>query len=450
MQKAKEGIRAVAGRVLVIGFSVQILLGLLWMCSAFTKAQAFAESSVYLNAAWNFRLDEYTGALYPVVLMLVKGLEAVTGIPYRIPVFLLQLGVAFYAGYFLLKCLEIKGKIWRIWGSLALMTFPMMMQCHMAVLPYSLNVSCALLQTAFLFAAVRREKPMPAADWLPVLIFWIAEALLLPEYLYLGGVPVVLTFFYQFLKYAKENRKKQMHYLLMLMAAAGLIFGIHNLTQEEGAYGKAHRSFEAALFRRCVWTDLQDYYKAWPSHVQDLFDEGALLGIRSCADKMELQMQPLVEQALGVDGAKEWFGEAAKQAFVINSGQILHEIAWDVVGYIFPPITTELLLQGRGYDSYCARNYEVMRQNAPILTKYYMQYLYRWFPAALGIAAILQLLELTKKGKKKLFMPFVCVCFAGAIIVRYTFWGAGIWDYKKALFVGGLWLIWMVWLAAKE
>ena len=125
MQRTMGHVRAIVNRILFIGVSVQILLGLLWMFLAFDGRQDFV-GSVYGD--W---LDSY-----------------LKGLPYEPVIYLLQICAAFGAGYWLIEGLGVRRLFWKIWGSLALLTYPYAMQCHMAILPDSLAVSCFLLLLA--------------------------------------------------------------------------------------------------------------------------------------------------------------------------------------------------------------------------------------------------------------------------------------------------------------
>lgn len=46
MQKFLERGAAVLGRVIFIGFSIQVALGILWMCNAFVRLDSFGEGIV--------------------------------------------------------------------------------------------------------------------------------------------------------------------------------------------------------------------------------------------------------------------------------------------------------------------------------------------------------------------------------------------------------------------
>ena len=123
MKKAARHFSVILKGILITGFSIQIAFGAVWMCFHFGCMQEFGGSE---------------GILY-------RGLRALTGGQYWI-LYLLQLIVGFYAGYDFFRTVCPEGHFWNSWRSLVLLSFPMAMQCHMALSPCSLVSSCFLLE----------------------------------------------------------------------------------------------------------------------------------------------------------------------------------------------------------------------------------------------------------------------------------------------------------------
>lgn len=447
MQKAVGHILAVLRRILWIGLSLQIVMGLIWMLVSFTGFQRFGESFYYIEVSKSLLCDEYTGALYPILVMLARGIEGLLHIPYTYVIYFLQLAVAGYAGYFFLKAAGMENKITRVWGSLGIMTFPMVMQCHMAVLPYSLVSSVLLLELACMIEVVRSQALSTIWKLFHMSICWVLTGLLLPEYLYIGGAPVVLLFLYSCVKRPRSTGKSILYQILLVAAFAGMIVAVTDLTQEEGCYGRVHKSVNAALYRRFVTSNIETYYWECADEVGEEKILDFLPEVIAYPDNVERLYQRAVQEAVGAERAEELFGEVAWYALSRDYRSIIHEVFWDVSGFVVPPVILELLLQGRGYDAYGGRNYEIMRQNAPALTKLYVEYSSNWLLLGIGISALMQLLLLLKKQKIRSFPGIVCIITGGVIAVWYTMQGAGIWDYKQGLLIGELWMAWMVLLA---
>ena len=100
MQKIGRASAQVAGRFLFLGVSVQILLGICWGVRSFGIFPEFGDSYTWLKASETLVCDDYMGIGYPLFLMLVKGIESISSIPYTFFVYMVQILIAFYAGIF--------------------------------------------------------------------------------------------------------------------------------------------------------------------------------------------------------------------------------------------------------------------------------------------------------------------------------------------------------------
>ena len=112
------------------------------------------------------------------------------------------------------------------------------------------------------------------------------------------------------------------------------------------------------------------------------------------------------------------------------------------MGYGATAIIFRMQLEGKSYDSYTGRNYEAMRGNSPILTKYYVEYGCWWFGCCLILTVILTLLRMRERRRVPWGMIFLDISISGILIVALTMRGAGMMDYKYTVAVNALWLIW--------
>jgi len=445
MQKAVTHIRAVLNRILVTGLSVQIVLGLVWMCCSFTGVQWFAESTFYVKVSESLICDEYTGILYPFLLMLTKQNTTL--------LCLLQVALALAAGFCFVGAVGVKKSCWRVWGSLVLLTYPFALQCHMAVLPNSFAFSCFLLQLALTIMATKKKKRSWMIELFGVHVLWMGASLLQTEYLYLGAVPVVLFWLYDAMKYCKKAGWRVCCHLLLVAAFAGLILSINQLTQSEGAYGKNTPSAEAAIFKRIVWSSLEKYYFDWPEDIQDTFTTEEFQRSEEYVENMDTILLPQIESKAGLERAKEFYRDMSLHVLKNNYYQIIYEVGWDALGNLFPVIATDKILEGSGYHSGCVRNYENFRQDCPALACYYMNYEIWWFPIGMVLAVVQLLLGFGVKKKvwlgKHLWRILLCAIPAAVMTIWYTITCVGRWDYKNGLFVGILWVVWMTVTAVK-
>ncbi len=468
MQNAVKHIGAVVSRILFIGLSAQIVLGLLWMFCAFDGMQEFRATEYYLEAADSLKFDEYAGILYPFILILVNGVERLLGIPYAPMMYFLQIVLAFVAGCCLVSAVGVDKKLWKVWGSLVLMTFPMAMQCHMAILPDSFAYSCFLLMLAGVLEAAKTVKKT-SQDGLGqkrklwqrvrssagIYVFWILTVLLLPENLYLGAIPVLF-----FGGYVLLRERSIWLQLVLFILSIGTITGVNVMILGMDSLNTVRDSVEATVFRRFCWTDFAGTYYYWPQELKAVVSDDLFAEIAGEAANMEQLFQPMVEDVLGAEEAEEWYGMVAKALFAKNSRLLLFEMAMDAGGYALPPIMLDIALDGINYSSFGMRNYEVMRQDHPLLTRYYIDYSIRWFTVGIiltaGMFALKKLTEVLAGGLQKDshyigeastrggFVFWTLMISAGASVLWYTMQNTGLWDYKKALLAGCLWMLWMM------
>jgi len=452
MQKvsARAVIAAVLKDILFIGISIQIFLGLVWMVCNFRNVPQFGESLFMLRLSKTLRCDEYTGILYPLFLRIAGGNHFI--------VYAVQLVLAFMAGVHFLQGVRPAGRMTAVWRGLALLTLPMAMQCHLAVLPCSFAASLSLLQLGFLLEMVRDFGRRTLRQLGRLMLCWLLLALLLPEYIYLGAAPVLASLPF-FLRRGKAQMRRACGALLLFCAFAGMIWGINSLTQTRGLYGRAQKNPILALTGRIAWTNLRRDAEEWPEELQGLVEEESiLLDSAFYADNMELVFFPVIERAVGVERSREFFWEMTRIAWDRHGSMILREMAWDILGYGASPALLQVQLTGEGYDSMSGRNYELMLYHTPALSRYYMDYGSWLFCLTVPLTLLLQAGRLfSGKGRKKadkmlcvqggekagtLLQVFLCMCMAGLMVVWYTMQGAGLMDYKSTLLVTELWLIW--------
>lgn len=460
MQKVAKAVLAVAGRVLFIGFSIQIILGICWMLCNFTGFQRFGESLLCEEIGKTLICDEYEGILYPVLILVTKGMEELILVPYRFILYLLQIGFAFWVSYQLLGSFCVQEKSRRVWGALAMLTFPMAMQCHLAVLPDSFVSSLLLLELAVVSGILINGRRVTPGSFVKALVCWVLAVLLRPEYLYIGIPPLVLLSLYGLGKAWKDDRKRMWYpltLLVLVVVLGGLLLMVKNFTQEEGCYDRVTKSRNAAMVSRLAWPYAGTDYEFWPGEVKAQFTFEEARQIDYYADHMDRILGRTLEEALGKERAEELFGEIAEIAWQNHKNEILHRTVWDAMGYTVSPLVLQRQFTGKIYDSYSGRNYDIMRSKTPFLTKYYMDYSCMWFGAGLVLTAVLEGVRLaaglTEKAERRkrlqklcrwLLTAVCCVFSSGVLVLVYTLRGAGMMDYKKSIAVTLLWICWML------
>lgn len=444
VQRAAGHISAVLKGVLFIGISVQTVLGIVWMCCNFSGVPRFGDSLFYMQASRTLRCDEYTGILYPVLLRAAGRNHYV--------VYVLQLAAACAAAGCFLRVF-LPGKKWlTVWGCLALMTIPVVLQCHMALLPCSFAASLALLQLSLLAGAVRKKEDRTLRRLAEISLCWLGLALLLPEYLFLGAVPVALMGICCRRQW-KGNRRLRWYGLLMAAAFAGMILGANSLTQTRGLYGRPQRTLLMAMAQRMAWTNVLANYEDWPEYMVDYVGVDNILAAAQDAEGMDRFLFPAVEQAAADQAVTPLQVREFYRAMIVDALRwyrpvIFKQIAWDAVGYAAAPVFLQSFLEGRGYDTYSGRNYDFFLARTPGLSKLCMDYGSWCFVLTAAFAAALQALRLWNSGqeerKETAGQASCCLAMAGAMVLWYTMRGAGMLDYKNTALVTQLWTVWAV------
>ncbi|MCM1025730.1 MAG: hypothetical protein NC432_04805 [Roseburia sp.] len=427
MKKAAGAAGAILRGILWMGFGIQAVLGFLWMCCNIRSPREFAGD-------W--------GALY-------RWIQGITG---GTVLSAIQLGIGFYAGYCFLQALcPGRGK-WRLLGSLAFLTFPMAMQCHLSVAPYSLISSLFLLELAALIPGLRQKKDGEKPEERGADAFfrglagggacWFLLTLLLPEYLLLGAIPMVLALLFALRDLIKKPRVLALA-VLLLAAWGGITAGAGALAGD-GKYLPDREAAAYALFHRAVWPTLWEDQVQWPEEVREATGDDMLWTASRRVDAPEEYFRPRMLERFGDEGAAGYYLELSKISWSLHKAWTVRQIAGDALGYCATPPILSLQLSGRGYDSCSGRNYEFMAIYAPRLTKCYVRYSGRWFVVMIGVSALLTVAALLEGSVRLsgtgLRILVLCLFWAGAVTAFYTLRRAGGMDYKASVGVNLLWL----------
>lgn len=393
---AAHGCAVVKG-VLFIGFSIQIVLGIIWMCCNFFQIQDFGETDA----------------------VLYRWLYGLTGESPRI-IYGIQLICAFLAGYYFLERLDsgrgkkdsISVKTFKIWRGLALLTIPFAMQCHLAILPYSFMASLFLMMLLCL-VEIRR----------------------------------LLQKHFEGRKAAAAGRAL----VLAIVCAAGIV--VLPKTVDAGEDSETSKgSFAAAMASRMAWPTVWNDFGYWPEELREITQD-VVWETAFCPGNMEL-LQDAIENSVGVEAAKAYDWQIAKIGWTMHAPMIIRQIGWDALGYLVSPVIFQLQMEGEAYDSYAGRNYEIMRGNSPVLTRYYVDYGSWWFVCCLVLALCLAMLQTVYAGaiqwKKIVVSAVIYIVPVGVLVCLYTMRGAGLMDYKCTVAVNILWLIWALWLMGRR
>lgn len=429
MRRAAGAVQLVIKNILIIGFTVQICLGLFWMAGNFAKVQDFTPVD--------------TG-VYPFLLGLA-------GRWYGL-IYLLQLSAALYAGYRLLKNLHVEGRGICLWGSLAMMTLPMAMQCHLALLPYSLVGSLELLEISFVCEPTGEKNMFGEKALWGSLVCFAAQCLLWPKY-FIPGLILPLLLFLR--RLPGMLRKRERLFRGMLLAVCFLAVLAAGYGAERSGEGSGNASgWSWRLVKRFCWPTIWVDWGEEPEAI-NVSESGIIWVSAYYPRNMDMYLKPELD-AMTPENADSVMRKMVSRAWSIHYPMVVRQIGWDVLGYSVTPVILPLQLEGDAYDSCSGRNYETMRNGTPVLAKYYVKVSCSWFTASLVLlagAAVLGCIKSPKEWRERLrgaFPLFAAAVSAGAAVLFFTMQGAGIMDYKYTVWVNQLWIAGSIVIAEKN
>ncbi|MCI9336210.1 MAG: hypothetical protein HFH93_01500 [Lachnospiraceae bacterium] len=309
-------------------------------------------------------------------------------------VYCLQLAAAFSAGYLFLQALRLRETVFALWRALAFMTMPFAIQCHLSLQPFSLQGTLFLLLLWALLNIRKRRAAVP---------------------------------------------------LVTALACAGVLAGLSGI-MDPGREEIPGRSIEGALAARFAWPTLWNDYERYEPEMQ-IVPDSVLWESTFHPGDMRL-FQESLESQVGVEKAKEFYLQMAKVGWEYHGPMIIRQMGWDVLGYAVTPVIFPLQMAGAAYDSYSGRNYEVMREHTPVLTRNYVDYGCWWFVWMLVISFFLGIAQLFcrggarggRNGKRAIGAAAVCCLASGLLVILLTMRGAGMMDYRQTIAVNELWL----------
>lgn len=432
MRKAAGWIRTLLGNMLVVGLSLQILFGLGWMVASFGKPPQFGEIQ--------------TGLLYPALIQIARGFEAVFRIPYYCFLSVLQsgcAGAASFSGLLMLRGGQ-KGRqdrLWAFWGSLVLLTNPMAMQCHLAPLPYSLAASGLFLELMLAWRLRQKKTELTVREVSALFLCWLASALLLPEYGIFGALPLLLLLAARAagaLRTRAPGRPGGVWWVSVFLTAAGL-------AAAAGVCLAQAYPIEVTACSRIAWSSINGYYGDWPEEIISAVAYETILDVASNPEKLEQELWPMLLEQQGEERARQMLSEISRLTWDRSKNRVLRQAAWDMAGYAVPPLVVPRQLDGKAYASYTGRNYDIMRWYAPGWTYYYMQYSCWMFLTGLALTAALQLFRLRQAWReKRWFLAALAALTGGGMVLWYTLQGGGRMDYKKTIVLTAFWYVWML------
>lgn len=482
MQRTAKHVRGVLQAVLVCGMAVQILLGLAWLIKNMGGLQSFQESRVLLTGEGQ-ATGLYSGVLYRgLAVLLSSHLWILYG---------MQLAAALAAGYGLIaSLLPGKNRLLSLLGTLAFVTIPQALQCHLAVLPWSLGTSLLAGETALWLRQYRRYHGRPETEGSSagkeqapeagnvreirrlagMLGIWLLMLLILPVYAWFI-LPLVMAALWQMRK-GKGKRGVPAFSLTVLL------LGVCTLGVNCGFRpADWNRQLAADALSRWSWPYFQDNYEVFPTTLHEDIGLVTAREVSAYADGVERVLIPKLEEQYGAEETTALLWELTGICLRENLKKDVKNVIWDLAAYHAAPPILAMQLRGRAYESFSGINYEQMKNRTPVLTRYYVTYGGSWWWMMLALVAVIGLCRRLTGGKgfgraaaaessgraetpeasgavlppaqkalRGRLRDFVCrwlpVGIGTEMMILYlVFSGSGIMDYKKAVWVTMLWYL---------
>lgn len=474
-------VRKIAGSLLVIGMTVQILWGIVWILCNFPSGWTYPEGEYYIAVADSRILDEYTGVLYPALIKSCQVVMGGLGLPFEGFLYVVQISVAFvcYSAFVMLcrwnrnavnSCRDRdtangcrdreeqgfqRGRNRKMllhagFGGLYLLTVPLCVQWHLSILPQSLISAVFLLLLGLCIRATGNGDYCNRSFAIEVCILWAIMTLLVPDYWWLAAVPVI----YAAHLFARKNGLKGLAgFVVVAVLTSVLAVGTNKAVQTPGSSGKIQRSLGASMVSRMVWPNFDTTYFFWPDEIKDVMTLEEGREISSHADQVQMVFGPLVEETYGKEKADNMYWQMAISCLKVRTKEIVRAIWEDLVAYLFAPWQVKTQLDGSGL-SYSGWNYDKMKIDTPRLSRYYMDYGLVSFRVGLllsvclgGWKAVRKIRDHGIKGLKMRSLKMRGSKAGGALMVLcvlsqavwYTMSGGGMMDYRNVPVVILLW-----------
>ena len=453
----------------------QIILGAVWMCGNFFVMEKFGISLQYIESARTLVIDDYMGILYTLLIAGAQGIASVIPLPFYIWIYLLQLAASIFVFSRLIRLLlPTLSKKWVGFITAYLMTIPMIMQFILSVTPDALGLCLAVSLVCVSIRILMVVKSDSWKQWIMAGILYVLLGILLPDYFFIGGLflgtVVVIKSIMTLKNKAVENKAiKNKDYVnqihpnsnlsrpvinivipaITLVAAAFIIVGVNQLTQQPGSLGRMEKTFESTAMSRLAGESLATHYFFWPEEVKQLMEANDIRYLAKKSDNIATVFGPMVENAYGVDHAGELFLSMAKASLSGRTKEVVSRIATDLVTYGCFPFMIKSQLAGEGI-SVSGWNYSNLIIKTPILTRYYLYYGLNSFLFMICLTVLSFILTVLQKKivlqeKKMSFKVKGQTVLLVGMFMIITLWNGltlgGEADYRLALFAIFAWYL---------
>ena len=266
-----------------------------------------------------------------------------------------------------------------------LLTVPYLLQMHMARLVWSAALSVFLWMFGLIVETVK--SGLSGRRALLLLATFLLYGVICPDGLWLGIFLLSGIFFFsggrrgedrQAAKAEKGRRRPGTGFLFgaAVLLTAVILFaanrGLNKIFPQERAIYRENNLGVTAV-SRLAWPNLGKNYYFWSEDVKAVLTEDEAVWISWREDLVGEEFYPKLVETYGERKATKLCLEMGVRCLKDRTRETVLEIGRDFRDYLLLPFTIEGNLKGRG-SSLTAWNYGRMRENTPVLVKYYYRY----------------------------------------------------------------------------
>lgn len=411
---------------------IQILFGIMWLISSVTHLSAWQETLEYIDISKTWVFDEYVGILYPLIIKLFTLIEGFLGVPFFMPIYLLQLLAAAGSAWYVCKTMFSLRKSQLIWASAYILTFPILLQAHLSISPQSLVFSTQMVLIGILLSSLRKKQFFLFAGGLTII-----SGLLFPDALWISGCIWIFSL-------RKMAKKEYLLYFGTVLLAMVITLGTLGFIQTPGSRGRIQKTFWAGAFQRVVTEYFSRSYAMWDERVRNTFTIEEAMECAKRSDNMIYLVGPALEEEWGRKAANESYKDMTMSCLRVRTRSIVYQIRDDLIDSSLMPFSI-LWQTSPGRTSQTGWNYDNFKETAKGIAPFYFYF------SIVGLAiisfwGIVRHIFLIKTRSKATIILCGVVIFQALLVTLKT--GDGT-DYRKLLMVIGVYCLFAV-SSAKE
>lgn len=333
--------RVLVALIAVLG-GAQVVGGIVWWVANLGDVPAYGDTPEYIGLSQTLHVDEYRTLAYPVLIRLATAFSFRTGVPFQLPLYLLQTAVAVAAIWYVVRSAAPRARRWSVAAATALVaTTPLVLHYAVSVLSDSLGASLLLVAVAgasrmvfrgdrrlvtltVTFVAALGAGLMRTEKWMVLVAFAGVMLLVLvlvrrrPE----SGGPVMV-------------RRTALVVVLTLVLPAGLAYVVNGATQTAD-YDRPRPTGATAAVSRIVWPHLAEIRDELPAEARAAISQADA----EAFDREYNEVLPMTSRMQDLDdGGNAIINASVEAALRCCAGSVALATTGDAVEFAFAPVT---------------------------------------------------------------------------------------------------------------